>query len=41
MHTTKEFSLEQIKKHLRIEEETRIHVNKFITKSTKKKGELY
>lgn len=36
LHTTKEFSLEQIKKHLWIEEETRIHVKKFTIESGKK-----
>ena len=36
LHTTKEFYLEYIKKHLRIEEKTRIHVKNFTTESIKK-----
>lgn len=35
LHTTEDFSLEQIQKHLRIEEETRIHVKSFTTDSAK------
>ena len=33
LHTIEEFSFKHIKKHLWIEEETIIHVKKFITKS--------
>ena len=36
LHTTEEFSLEQIQKHLRIEEETRIHVKNFASESATK-----
>ena len=36
LHTTEEFSLEQIQKHLRIEEETRIHVKNFAGESSTK-----
>ena len=36
LHTTETFSLEQIKKHLRIEEETRLRANKFSNESTTK-----
>lgn len=36
LHTTEEYSLEQIQKHLRIEEETRIRDKKFATESATK-----
>ena len=36
LHTTEEFSLEQIQKHLRIEEETKIHVKNFASESVTK-----
>ena len=36
LHTTEEFSPEQIQKHLRIEEETRIHVKNFASESATK-----
>ena len=34
LHTTETFSFEQIQKHLRIEEETRLRANKFSNEST-------
>ncbi|XP_057990279.1 uncharacterized protein LOC131172774 [Hevea brasiliensis] len=36
LHTTEDFSLEQIQKHLRIEEETRNRDKKFVSESTTK-----
>ena len=36
LHTTEDFSLEQIQKHLRIEEETRTHVKNFASESATK-----
>jgi len=40
LHTIEEFSFKHFKKHLWIEEETTIHVQKFTTKSATK-SELY
>jgi len=36
LHTTKEFSPKHIRKHLRIEEETIIHIKKFTIESVTK-----